>query len=36
VLTLAGIPAQWIGALNGLIILAALIVSRITGGKVQD
>jgi simple sugar transport system permease protein len=36
VLTLGGIPAQWIGALNGLIILAALIVSRITGGKVQD
>jgi simple sugar transport system permease protein len=36
VLTLAGIPAQWIGALNGLIILAALMVSRITGGKVQD
>jgi simple sugar transport system permease protein len=36
VLTLAGVPAQWIGALNGLIILAALIVSRITGGKVQD
>jgi len=36
VLTLAGIPPQWIDALNGLIILAALIVSRITGGKVQD
>jgi simple sugar transport system permease protein len=36
VLTLAGVPAQWIDALNGLIILAALIVSRITGGKVQD
>ncbi|GAA0586893.1 ABC transporter permease [Paractinoplanes ferrugineus] len=36
VLTLAGIPAQWIGALNGLIILAALIVSRITGGRIQD
>ncbi|GIE77224.1 sugar ABC transporter permease [Actinoplanes philippinensis] len=36
VLTLAGIPAQWIGALNGLIILAALIVSRITSGNVQD
>ena len=26
VLTLAGVPAQWIGALNGLIILIALIV----------
>ncbi|MFJ9380895.1 ABC transporter permease [Streptomyces sp. NPDC101455] len=36
VLTLAGVPAQWIGALNGLIILVALIISRITGGKVQD
>ncbi|WP_181806712.1 ABC transporter permease [Streptomyces shenzhenensis] len=36
VLTLAGVPAQWIGALNGLIILVALTISRITGGKVQD
>jgi simple sugar transport system permease protein len=36
VLTLAGVPAQWIGALNGLIILVALMISRITGGKVQD
>jgi simple sugar transport system permease protein len=36
VLTLAGVPAQWIGALNGLIILIALVVSRITGGKAQD
>ncbi|MEU0897142.1 ABC transporter permease [Streptomyces massasporeus] len=36
VLTLAGVPAQWIGALNGLIILVALAISRITGGKAQD
>jgi len=36
VLTLAGIPAQWIGALNGGIILIALALSRITGGKAQD
>ncbi|MGW3373728.1 ABC transporter permease [Streptomyces hydrogenans] len=36
VLTLAGVPAQWIGALNGLIILVALILSRITGGKAQE
>ncbi|MFJ9907421.1 ABC transporter permease [Streptomyces sp. NPDC101152] len=36
VLTLGGVPAQWIGALNGLIILVALTISRITGGKVQD
>jgi simple sugar transport system permease protein len=36
VLTLAGVPAQWIGALNGGIILAALIVSRITSGQSQE
>ncbi|MFJ7070494.1 ABC transporter permease [Streptomyces sp. NPDC101115] len=36
VLTLGGVPAQWIGALNGLIILVALTISRITGGKVQE
>ncbi|WP_042405483.1 ABC transporter permease [Streptacidiphilus carbonis] len=36
VLTLGGVPAQWIGALNGAIILVALVISRITGGKVQD
>ncbi|MEU9064339.1 ABC transporter permease [Streptomyces sp. NPDC048430] len=36
VLTLGGVPAQWIGALNGGIILIALALSRITGGKVQD
>jgi simple sugar transport system permease protein len=36
VLTLAGVPAQWIGALNGAIILAALIISRITSGQAQE
>ncbi|MBY8875024.1 ABC transporter permease [Micromonospora sp. PLK6-60] len=36
VLTLAGVPAQWIGALNGAIILIALVVSRITGGKAHE
>jgi simple sugar transport system permease protein len=36
VLTLAGVPAQWIGALNGAIILVALIISRITSGQAQD
>ncbi|MEU4215099.1 ABC transporter permease [Actinoplanes sp. NPDC026623] len=36
VLTLAGVPAQWIGALNGAIIIIALVVSRITGGKAQE
>ena len=36
VLTLAGVPAQWIGALNGAIILIALVLSRVTGGKIQE
>src|SRR6185437_16062762 len=36
VLTLGGVPAEWIDALNGAIILVALVVSRITGGKAQE
>ena len=36
VLTLAGVPAQWIDALNGGIILIALMVSRITSGRAQE
>jgi simple sugar transport system permease protein len=36
VLTLAGVPAQWIDALNGGIILVALMVSRITSGRAQE
>jgi simple sugar transport system permease protein len=36
VLTLAGIPAQWINALNGAIILIALVLARITSGRAQD
>lgn len=36
VLTLAGVPAQWIGALNGAIILIALVLSRITSGRKQE
>jgi simple sugar transport system permease protein len=36
VLTLAGVPAQWISALNGAIILIALVLSRITSGKAQE
>ncbi|MFC4533149.1 ABC transporter permease [Sphaerisporangium dianthi] len=36
VLTLAGVPAQWIEALNGGIILTALAISRLTGGKSQE
>nr|WP_196807635.1 ABC transporter permease [Candidatus Solirubrobacter pratensis] len=36
VLTLGGVPAQWIDALNGGIILVALMVSRITSGRAQE
>jgi simple sugar transport system permease protein len=36
VLTLAGVPAQWIGALNGAIILVALMLARITSGQAQE
>jgi simple sugar transport system permease protein len=36
VLTLGGVPAQWIDALNGGIILVALIVSRVTSGRAQE
>src|SRR6185437_1703202 len=36
VLTLGGVPAQWIAALNGAIILVALVVSRITSGRAQE
>jgi len=36
VLTLGGVPAQWISALDGGIILVALMLSRITSGKAQD
>ncbi|MBF4163346.1 ABC transporter permease [Nocardioides acrostichi] len=36
VLTLAGVPAEWIDFLNGSIILGALVVSRIASGKEQD
>ncbi|WP_433220953.1 ABC transporter permease [Dactylosporangium sp. CS-047395] len=35
VLTLAGVPAQWTNFLNGTVILVALVVSRVTGGKAQ-
>ncbi len=33
---LVGRNGQWIAALNGAIILIALIVSRITSGKAQE
>jgi simple sugar transport system permease protein len=36
VLTLAGVPAEWINFLNGAIILGALVLSRIASGKAQD
>jgi simple sugar transport system permease protein len=36
VLTLGGVSAEWIGALDGAIILFALVVSRITSGQAQD
>ena len=36
VLTLAGVPAEWINFLNGSIILGALVVSRIASGKEQE
>ncbi|QLQ36532.1 ABC transporter permease [Micromonospora robiginosa] len=36
VLTLAGVPAQWTNFLNGAVILVALVLSRITGGKAQE
>ncbi|MGI5240221.1 ABC transporter permease [Dactylosporangium sp. CA-139066] len=35
VLTLAGVPAQWTNFLNGAVILVALVLSRVTGGKAQ-
>jgi simple sugar transport system permease protein/ribose transport system permease protein len=36
ILTLAGVSAQWIQAIYGLIILVALMLARITTGKAQD
>jgi simple sugar transport system permease protein len=36
VLTLGGVNADWIGALDGGIILLALVLSRITSGQAQD
>ena len=36
VLTLAGVSANWIQALYGLIILVALVLARLTTGKAQD
>lgn len=36
VLTLAGVPTQWIGALNGAIVLVARTLSRITSERPQE
>ena len=36
VLTLAEIPAFWIDAVYGAIILIALVVSRVTGGTAEE
>jgi ribose/xylose/arabinose/galactoside ABC-type transport system permease subunit len=36
ILTLAGVSAQWIQAIYGLIILVALMLARVTTGKAQD
>lgn len=35
VLTLGGVPAEWIGFLNGSIILGALVLSRLASGEAQ-
>jgi simple sugar transport system permease protein/ribose transport system permease protein len=36
ILTLAGVSAQWIQAIYGLIILVVLMLARLTTGKAQD
>jgi ribose/xylose/arabinose/galactoside ABC-type transport system permease subunit len=36
ILTLGGVSAQWIQAIYGAIILAALVLARLTSGKAQD
>lgn len=36
ILTLAGVSAQWIQAIYGAIILAALMLARVTTGEAQD
>jgi simple sugar transport system permease protein/ribose transport system permease protein len=36
ILTLAGVSGQWFGAIYGGIILAALMISRLTAGRDED
>lgn len=36
VLTFGGVPAEWLDFLNGVVILATLIISRLTTGQGQD
>jgi len=36
ILVFAGVPAEWNQAINGVIIILALVLSRVTSGKAQD
>jgi simple sugar transport system permease protein len=36
ILTFAGVPGTWLDAVYGGVILAALVLARITSGKAQD
>jgi ribose/xylose/arabinose/galactoside ABC-type transport system permease subunit len=36
ILVFAGVPAEWNQAINGVIIILALVLSRLTSGKAQD
>jgi ribose/xylose/arabinose/galactoside ABC-type transport system permease subunit len=36
ILVLGGVPAEWTTAINGVIIILALVLSRLTSGKAQD
>ena len=36
ILVLGGVPAEWNQAINGVIIILALVLSRLTSGKAQD
>jgi simple sugar transport system permease protein/ribose transport system permease protein len=36
ILTFAGVPAEWFQAINGVIIILALVLSRLVSGKAQD
>jgi ribose/xylose/arabinose/galactoside ABC-type transport system permease subunit len=36
ILTFAGVPAEWFQAIDGVIIILALVLSRLVSGKAQD